>query len=190
MILGLPVKLALADDFFDRRRYEITNGLSARNSVSDVGRGNVEMAADRGEWMFGFQTGPIEHDELDHFRKLAEAMPGREAGDVVLANEVNESRGWLASSQEFDGVNGVRRRGALELQGIEAETRLALDRGPHHFDASVRGGRSLFEFVRRQLSGNEEQLVELELFDGITRQNQMAVMNRIECAAEDADLFQ
>ena len=148
------------------------------------------MAADGWEWMFGFQTGAIEHDELYHFRKLGEAMPGREPGDVVLANEVNQARGWFASSQDFDGVNGVRWRGALKLQGIEAETRLVLDRGPQHFDASVCGGRSLFEFVRRERGGNEEQLVELELFDGITRQNQMPVMNRIERAAEDADLFQ
>ena len=79
VILRLPVKLALADDLFDRRRYEITNGLAARNPVSDVRRGNVDVAANGREGMFGFQTGAIEDGELDHFRKIGEAVIDPEA---------------------------------------------------------------------------------------------------------------
>jgi hypothetical protein len=40
--------------------------LAARNPVSDVGRGNVDVPADGREGMFGFQSGAIEHDELNH----------------------------------------------------------------------------------------------------------------------------
>src|SRR6478672_7272092 len=70
VILRLPVKLALADNLFDRRRYEITNGLAARNPVSDVGGRNVDVSPDRRIRVRGLQAAAIKHGEPNHFRKL------------------------------------------------------------------------------------------------------------------------
>ena len=178
------------DDLFDRRRYEITNGLAARNPVSDFGRRNVDVATDRRERMFCFQPGAIEDGELDHLRKVGEAMPGREPRDVVFTDQIDEFRVRLAIAQRFHSFDGIGRRGPFQFQRVEAESRLAFDRGAQHFHASVGGRRRLVELVRRNRGGNEKQFVDLQLFDSVTRENQMTVVDWIKRAAEDADLFQ
>ena len=148
------------------------------------------MTANGDEPVFGLQTRPVEDGELDHLRQLGKSVPGREARHVIFADEINELRVRFADSQRFHSIDGVRGSGTLQLQGIETELRLALDGRAQHFDAEIRRGRCLVELVRRDRRGDEEQLVQLELFDRVTRQDEMRVMNGIERTAEDADLFQ
>lgn len=190
VILRLPVKLAFADQVLDRWGYEIPNGLAARNPVSDVGGGNVNVTANGGIGMFGSQPGAIEHGELDHFRKFSEAVPRRKLSDVVFADQENEIGIRLALLQCFDGVDGVGRCGAREFQLIETKSRLALDGGTDHFGAQVSGSRLLSRLVRRKRGRDEEEAVEFQLLQGVAGQDQVPIMNGIEGAAEDADLFQ
>ena len=121
--------------------------------------------------MFGFQSGPIQDSELDHLRQLGKPMPGGESRHVVFADEINELRVRLANSQGFHGVDSIGWRGALELQSIETELRFAFDGSAQHFDAGVGRRWCAIELVRRNRCGNEEQLVQLELFNRVTRQN-------------------
>src|SRR6202011_42179 len=109
MVLRFPVKLAFANDFLDRWRNEITNGLAARNPVSDIGRGNVEEPANDRIGMRGLQTAAIQHDELDHLREVGKSMPARERRDVVLADQENEFSVRLARSQRFYRFHSVGR---------------------------------------------------------------------------------
>ena len=140
--------------------------------------------------MFGFQACPVEDGELDHSRELAKPMPGRKPRDVVFPDQIKELRVRFANSQGSHGVEGEGGRGTLQLKSIEAEPRFALDGGPDHLDAGVRGRGVSIELMRRNRGGNEKQFLQLKLFNRVTRQNQMPVMEGIERPAEDADLFQ
>jgi hypothetical protein len=182
--------VAVTNDFLDRRRYEITNGLAARNPVSDIARGNLQMAADGGIGMGGLQTAAVQDAELDHLREIGKTMPAWKLHDVVLADQENEFGFRLAGLERLNCVDGVGRRGAFQLHGVQAKLRFAFDGGAQHFHADLRGRRLLRKFVRRDRSRNEDQAIQIELLHGITCQDQMPVMNRIESAAENADLFQ
>src|SRR4051794_28067033 len=143
VILRLQVKLMFADQVLDCCGYEIANGLASRNPVSDVGRRNVDVPAHRGIGMLGPESAAIEHRELDHLRKVSEAMPCRKRSDVVFADEKDEFGVRLALGQGFDGVDGVGRRGPGELELIETKSGFALDRSANHLGAQIGGGRRL-----------------------------------------------
>jgi hypothetical protein len=57
-------------------------------------------------------------------------------------------------------------------------------------DANIRRGWGLPEFVGRDSGWNEDHALQLQLPDGIARQNQMPMMNGVERATEDANRFQ
>jgi hypothetical protein len=190
VILWLPVKLMFADQILDCSRYEIANGLAPRNPVSDIGRRNVDVPADRRVGMLRSCSGAIEHRELHHLRKLGKPVPGRKFCDIVFANQTDKLGVWLASLQCFDGFDGVRWRRANELQLIEAKPRFAFDRRPQHFHPQLRGERMCSQLMGRERGRNEKDAVEFELLDRVASQDQMAAMNGIEGAAEDADFFQ
>jgi len=190
VILRLPVKLAFADQVLDHWRYEITNGSASRNPVSDIGGGNVDVAADRGIGVLGPEPAAIEHGELDQFGKVAESVPRRKLRDIVFAEQENEFSIWLALFQHFDGVDGIGGRGAVEFQFVETKAWLSLNRSADHLRAKVGGRRLLSRLVRRTCDRNEKEAVELQLFQRVAGQDQVPIMNGIEGAAEDADLFQ
>ena len=140
--------------------------------------------------MGGVQPAAIQNNELDQSRQLGKAMPGRQAADVVFADQIDEFSAGLALTKCFHGLDRVRRRRTLQLQGVESETRFAFYRRAQHLQPDSRRRRFPLEFVGRERGRNEEHAVEFQRFDRIARQDQMPVMNRIESAAEDADLFQ
>src|SRR6202040_3905317 len=119
LFFWLPVKLALANDLLDRRRYEITNGTPRGNSVSDVGGGNVQMPPDHRIGMLGLASRAIEHDELDQFRKLREAMPGIQQRHIVLSDQIEKLGAGFAFAQNLHRVDRIGRRQSLEYNGIE-----------------------------------------------------------------------
>jgi beta-N-acetylhexosaminidase len=189
VILWLPVKLMFANQILDCSRYEIANGLATRNPVSDIGRRNVDVPADGCVGMLRSGSGAIEHRELHHLRKLGKPVPGRKFCDIVFADQTDELRVWLASFQCFDGFDGVRWRRANEFKLIEAKPRFAFNRRPQHFYPQVGGDRMCSQLVGRKRRRNEKDAIQFELLDRVASQDQMAAMNGIERAAEDADLF-
>ena len=132
---------------------------------------------------------PIENRELHHFRKIVETAPGGKLRDIVFADQANELRVWLATAERFDCLDGVRRRRPLELQSIETKSRLALNCRPQHFHASIGPSWRPSQLVRRESSGDENQVVELQLLDRVPREDQMPMVDGIEGPAEDADLL-
>ena len=189
VILRLPVKLAFADQVLDCCGYEIANGLASRNPVSDFGGGNVYVPADSGIRMLGPEPAAIEDGKLDHSRKVGESVPGRKLSDVVFADQENKFGIRLALFQRFDRVHGVGRRGACEFQLVETKPRLALDGSADHLGAQIAGRWVLSRLVRRTRRRDEEKAVEVQLVDGIAREDQVPIMDGIESAADDADLF-
>ena len=140
--------------------------------------------------MLALEPGAIEDSETGYSGKLSKPVPGRQPGNVVFADQTDELRIRLSPFQRFNCVERVGRGRSNELQFIEANPRLALDRGAEHFFSQVSRGRPCAQLVRRERRGNEQNAVELELLQGIAGQDEMPAMDGIEGAAEDADLFQ
>lgn len=178
------------DDLFDGRWYEITNGTPAGNRVSDIRRRNVQRPSNRAIGVFGLLSGAIEHDELHHLGKFRKTVPSRQAAHIVFSDEEEQFRVRLALPERLDGVDGIGGRWALEFHRIALEARLACDRRAHHFQTGIGRRELLLQFMRRSSSRDKDHFLELERFERVTRQNQMSVMDRIEGAAENADLFQ
>ena len=148
------------------------------------------MASNRAIRMFGFHTATSEDDELHHFGEFSEAVPRREAADVVFSDEIEQLRVRLALAERLDCVDGIGWRRTPEFHRIESKTRLAFDRSAQHFQTDIGRRQLLIQFVGRSGSRNKDNCFKVERFERCARQNQMTVMDRIEGATEDADLFQ
>jgi hypothetical protein len=85
----------------------------------------------------------------------------------------------------FDGVDRVRRAGAVEFETRRFEPFDAVDRGAHHFEANV-GGRNNVVFLPRLRGDNEQHAIEVQLGPSRTRGCKMSDMHGIERAAEDS----
>ena len=148
------------------------------------------MSSNRAIRVFGFHSAAIEHDELHHFGEFSKTVPRREAADVVFSDEIEQLRVRLALAERLDCVDGIGRRRTLEFHRIESKTRLAFDRSAQHFQTDIGCRELLIQFVGRSGGRNKDNCFEIERFEGFARQNQVTVMDRIEGATEDADLFQ
>ena len=75
VISSLLIKAAALNNFVHAVRYEIANGTTGRNPVSNFRRGYVDCSLHNRIRMVGGFTGPVQDDELDDFLQVAEAMP-------------------------------------------------------------------------------------------------------------------
>jgi hypothetical protein len=85
-------------------------------------------------------------------------------------------------------MDGVRRRRSPQLTIVNGETAFPLDRRSQHRQTcgAARHGRIL---KGRDSGRNEKNFVQGKQLQRFARENQMAVMNRIESATVNADLF-
>jgi hypothetical protein len=148
------------------------------------------MSSNRAIRVFGFHSAAIKDDELHHFGEFSKTVPCREAADVVLSDEIEQLSVRLALAERLDCVDGIGRRRTLEFHRIESKTRLAFDRSAQHFQTDIGCRELLIQLVGRSGGLNKDNFFEIERFECVARQNQVSVMDRIEGATEDADLFQ
>ncbi len=130
------------------------------------------------------------NDEAHQRAQFVAAVPGVEQRDVVLADEVEKRRARrVLGAQGVDGVDGVGGSGAVQFAGIDRETRFARDGGLQHPQPPVaRGAGRTGELVRGNRGGDEDQARQAELFDGVPREDQVAVVDRVKTAAVEADV--
>src|SRR5688572_9542385 len=147
------------------------------------------MAADRRIRVGSVQPAAVQDHELHQLRQLREAMPGRQAGDVVFADEKKKFGVWFALAKRLRGIDRVGWRRAFQFERIDGEVRVAFDRGAQHLQANGGRRRLLLQLVGRKRGRNENQARELQRFDRFAGQDQVPMVNRIESAAEDADLL-
>ena len=140
--------------------------------------------------MLSSPTAPAENDELHHLAELIKAMPGREAVDIVLSDQIMEFCSWLLNAHGFDCLHRVRRAWSVKLDRIANKAWLAVQRRLKHFHSDRVGGRSLLRFMWGNSGWNEDDHVKSQAFQSLASEDQMRVVNWIECATEDADLFQ
>ncbi|MEY2578213.1 MAG: hypothetical protein QOI49_1037 [Verrucomicrobiota bacterium] len=117
-------------------------------------------------------------------------MPGRQPRDIVFANQANEFGLRLACLQRFHRIHSVGGRGAFQFHRVQTKPWLAFNGHAHHFPANLSGRRRSPQFMRGDRGRDKDHALELQLLEGVARQNQMRLVNRVECPAENADLFQ
>src|SRR5262247_3948932 len=84
-------------------------------------------------------------------------------------------------------IDGIGEAGPSNLHGRHPEPRISRHRQTNHLQAVPRRRRSLASLVRRNRSGNKNDLVEAKSLADLLGAAQMAPMNRIEGAAEETD---
>lgn len=177
---SLAVEAVVLNEFSDGFWNQITDGSAVRNALSYFCRRNIDPPREIcvGMWDGGFRA--MEDDELHQPAQIFEAMPSVQLGGIVIADEVKELRVRVARPQRFDGIDGKARPFPAEFAVVHGESGLSGDGEFQHLAAQVgRRGRA-FEFVRRNAGGNEDHTVELQTLDRITRQDEMAMVHRVE----------
>lgn len=126
--MGVLVKVMPRDDFFHRRRYEITNGPPLRNPLSDFRRRNVDRTANGAIGRIGRDSTAIEDGELDQLFQIFESMPGAQPRQIIRADEVNEILPGVVANEIFDRVDGVRGRRTVQFAVVDDEATFPFDR--------------------------------------------------------------
>ena len=114
--------------------------------------------------------------------------PGREAGERLGREDEPGLVGSGARRPDrAQGVDRVRRPGTVDLQARAREAGVARDRRLDHRD-TVLGGRDRPPWlVRRRGGGHEDHPLETERLPRLLGDDQVAVVDRVERAAEDPD---
>src|SRR4030095_10066625 len=90
----------------------------------------------------------------------------------------------------LDCIDGVGRRRTSQFAIIDGKSGFTLDGGLYHYHPDSVSGNGGGLSKRRHASGNKDHFLSAESLKGLARNDKMAVMNRIKCAAVDCDLFQ
>jgi hypothetical protein len=139
--------------------------------------------------MTALRAAPIQHNKLNHFLKLVEAMPIRECRYVVFSNKVINRGVGFALSNFFHGVDCVGGRRSAQFAIVKRKSFFVFYGRSHHRQSHFSAGRGRI-FKRGGRCRNENDLFQVELFPGRPSQNQMSVMNWVERASADSDLSQ
>ncbi len=117
-------------------------------------------------------------------------MPVLELPRRVGAEQERQRGPGVARHEGPQGVDGVRRPRALELQPLHREPRRALHRELQH-GGPVGGRRGVLPQLERLLPGRHEpQLIQAERLGGSLADDQVTMVNGIERAPEEADLHE
>ena len=132
----------------------------------------------------------IKNNKTNHLFQISEAPPFRELVHVIFADQAVNRRISVALPNLLDRIDGVGRPWTSQLAIIHCKSRFSLNSGLYHPQAYFvfRNGRGLSE--RRQPSGNKDHFLSAKSLKSFARNDKMAVMNRIKCAAVNCDLFQ
>ena len=117
-------------------------------------------------------------------------MPARQVRQVVFADEKEEFRVFSLRAQLFHGLDGIGWRRAIEFQPRGRKALFVRDRRVEHLPAHCCAGRRVAGLMRRLRGQNKDHFRETEGLERFAREDQMSVVDRIETAAVDADLFQ
>lgn len=179
-----------ANDLLDGWRYEIANRLPTRNPVSDIGRGNVDHAADARVGRGRDFLGPVENHELDVPIEILEAMPGPEPGQLICSQEQNEFSPGILGGDALDRVDGIRWGRAFELALVQDKPGFICKRGLQHLEAPRDACGSVVRFMRRDRRRNENDSIKPKALQRLAGKDEMAVVHGIEGAAVKTDFFQ
>ena len=127
---------------------------------------------------------PGDSDYRGALQYVLRASPHVELAEGVEPGYEEDGGAGPFLAEQVEGVGCVARSGAPDLDVRAGEERVWLRRELHHAEAMVQGGRDFPALQARAPGGNEEHLVEREARPGRFGHDEMAVVHRIEGAAE------
>ncbi|CDN45432.1 hypothetical protein BN871_HM_00190 [Paenibacillus sp. P22] len=131
---------------------------------------------------------PVDADEADPLRKLADPVPFRQISDPVRSDDEMEFRLRHLFLQLQDGIERVADSAALQLDIQRPEAWMGLYGEPDHAPAVFRRSPRSAVLERRPGIGDEQHLVQPASLHRPLRRNHMPDMNGIERASHDACL--
>ena len=131
-------------------------------------------------------TGTRDDDEMGEPENLAPPMPRRKPEERIGADDEREISSGILVAQRLEGGDRIAAARASDLPGIDFETGMARNRELDHGEP-VRSRYRRCGSVRRIAGGNEANGGQRERLAQFAREFQMAAMNRIERAAENAE---
>ncbi len=155
-----------------------------------------EALADAGHGLF--QRGPVdlhgiaaERHQRAELRQARRLMPRRQVAQAVQPHQEEELnvRPQLALEQ-LHHIHGIVGAGSVGIDAADGEV-IGLRRGQlRHVDAVLEGREADILFVRRVAGGDEQHRVQLEMIARLFHQHEMADVDGVKGAAEDAHAAQ
>jgi hypothetical protein len=125
--------------------------------------------------------------EVELFEKRFVLAPGGDIGQRVGAAEENRSERRRLRPEAAQSVDREVNARMLDLERRDTQPRSVLGGEVEHLEAVVAGGQGSVGLVGRIRAGEEQHAVEPERSERVAGQREMAAMNRVERASEDAN---
>jgi hypothetical protein len=128
------------------------------------------------------------YNEITKRKDLCKILPSADLGKCIQTDDKIQRRTLaLFLGEMTNRVDRVGNARPCNLDGRNREAGIFSHGQAHHLEPISRRSPGLPSFVRWNRSRNEKNMVEVEGFSHLLRATQMAPMNRIEGAAEEAD---
>lgn len=134
-------------------------------------------------------SGPGKHHELHRFAETLNVLPRVEFRQIVVTDEIVEFRTGIAFVKNAHGIDRERGTLALDFARIHLEAWFLCDCGGQHLTPRFRRSGGTVELVRRNARRKEDHLVQSQALHGIAGQDEVSIVNGIEAAAVEANLY-
>ena len=185
----------------DRVGREVAQALPRGDALAQVGgrdgeRGDLEVGdVELDAGLLDGVNGAIEvvagargGNEMCHAGNARRVMPGDDLGDGVGArDEVELDVFGVELAQAHEGVGRIGHALAVDLEAGGEEVGGVGGREQRHREAVLAGGDLLVELEGGAPGGHEDNDVEVEVGVGLLGRDEVAVVDRVERAAHDAD---
>jgi len=213
MINHLSGVLAIQAMPVDQRMYGLgyqeVDAATAAEAVSDVARGDIELG-DRnhpdlsgdarlqcldlpGAEQFAGRAGKRiagprakHHGNIGQLQDTVRIPPAGKAGKRVFTEQQAQVATRQIGVQRAKRIDGVRRAGAAQFPVIGYQFRVSVASRLQHCQAQLRWRLRLVA-VDRVGQRNQPYLGQGELLEGVQRDAQVAIVDRVEGSSEDAD---
>jgi beta-N-acetylhexosaminidase len=139
--------------------------------------------------MLGVRSGAIQNDKANELPEFFKTVPLGKRGKVVFADEAMNLRVRFAPANLFDGIDCIGGWGTAQFAIVDGKHAFAFDSGTQqgepHFPAGLRR-----IFPRRNRRRHKNYLFQAKDFACFPGEDQMRMMDGIECAAVNADVSQ
>ena len=180
---------------YDGRRGEEIDESTIVHAPADVGGADVDLGYNKQSFAQRLKrrgqrrpidctAGPLHHPESDFLEQGVWLVPGRQLREQIGTDEPV----YLLKSlllQRASGVNGIAWTGATDFQIGNFEGSMAGDSGLRHGQTiSSIGKCDVIWLVGWLIAGNKQNAIEVSIFGGGTRADEMSIMDWIETSAE------
>ena len=173
---GVGVAEALAEVFGGDADGGDGDGLERVGVGAEGGEGGGE---------FGVDAGAVDDDDGGEAGDFGGLAPGGEVCQAVGSDQEEKVVNGAIKADGFEGFDAVMGAGALRLDLGDLEHGVAGDGDADHFDAVVDWG-AVARFMGRRAGDDEPELVEREGLAALFGQNEVAQVDWVEGAAEEA----